>query len=100
MADLDKLDKIPKGKYKGRVVEDLVNESTHNIMELLREGYTFTSDVLASAHIRKTIRDVRAYNEVISRPKKKDEELLKKDTKRQAEKVIEELNTQEEIMEE
>ena len=51
MADLDKLDKIPKGKYKGRVVEDLVNESTHNIMELLREGHTFTSDVLASAHM-------------------------------------------------
>jgi hypothetical protein len=100
MANLERFDKVPKGKFKGQVVDDLLNESSHNIMELIREGYDMAPDVLASAHITKTIRDVRAYNEVISRPKKTDEESLKKDTRRQAEKVIEELNTQEDIMEE
>jgi hypothetical protein len=100
MANLERFDKIPKGKFKGQVVDDLLNESSHNIMELIKEGYEFAPDVLARANITKTIRDVRVYNEVISRPKKKDEESLKKDTKRQVEKVIEELNTQEEIIEE
>ena len=100
MAKLERFDKVPKGKFKGKVVDDLLCESSHNIMELIREGYDIAPDVLARANITKTVRDVRVYNEVISRPKKTNETLDKKDTKRQVEKVIEELNTQEEIMEE
>lgn len=100
MANLERFDKVPKGKFKGQVVDDLLNESSHNIMELIREGYDIAPDVLARANITKTIRDVEFHNEVVSRPKKTNVEALKKDTKRQVEKVIEELNTQEEIMEE
>jgi hypothetical protein len=99
MANLERFDKVPKGKFKGQVVDDLLNESSHNIMELIREGYDMAPDVLARANITKTIRDVKFHNEVISRPKKTNEGILKKDTKRQVEKVIEELNNQEALSE-
>lgn len=101
MAYLERFDKVPKGKFKGKVVDDLLCESSHNIMELIKEGYEIAPDVLARANITKTIRDVRVYNEVISRPKKTNNEVLdKKDTKRQVEKMIEELNSQEDIINE
>lgn len=48
------------GKYAGKSVADLVNISGE-IFSLIKEGYIFDDEVLAAAHIKKSVRNVESH---------------------------------------
>lgn len=55
-------DVIPCGVYKGKTVKEMVGK--HKIIKLLSDGFNFTDDVIDAAHIKKTVREEKAWLQV------------------------------------
>lgn len=65
---MDKLsfaDKIPSGEYRGRTVQDIIDDPEIRLITLIKVGFEFTDDVLKAGGIRTQVRDVQIKNEVV-----------------------------------
>ena len=58
MIKLTMRDTIENGKYANKTVEEITKISGA-IFSMIKDGYEFDDEVLAAAHINKTIRDER-----------------------------------------
>lgn len=54
---------LGKGKYMNQSVADLV-KIDGQIFSMIKEGYVFDDEVLAAAHVKKSIRNVKVYNRI------------------------------------
>lgn len=67
--------------YEEKTPAELIKKSgSKEIFKLIKRGYMFDDEVLAAAHITKTIRDERTYWEITTRKPEKNRKELKKDT--------------------
>lgn len=70
---IDSLDiVIDSGKYKGKKVKDVLRSSKRNIFKLLKEGFTFSNEILEKYGIKKEVRDVKVTCDTIFEKVKSD----------------------------
>lgn len=80
---------ICSGKYKGRRMSDLVSDK-NAVFDLIREGQSLSDEVLSMAKIKRAVRNVRTFSEVVSHSK--DDRIMDKDTESLS-KIIKDLET-------
>lgn len=68
MNKLKLTDIIEEGKYKDKKISELIGNKK-SIFELLKEGYILDDEVLIQSHIKKNVRDMTTYQEVVKHEK-------------------------------
>lgn len=81
---------IEEGKHKGQKVADIITEDKKAVWQMIvKEHLQFGDDVLSAVNIKKKVSDVHIESVVVEHKKQKP--LLKKDTKKEADDVMREL---------
>lgn len=81
---------IEEGKYKGQKVADIITEDKKAVWQMIvKEHLQFADDVLSAVNIKKKVSDVHVESVVVEHKRQKP--LAKKDTKKEADDVMREL---------
>ena len=75
---LDLKSRVPEGKYKAMIIEDSLIHDRKEIMNLIKKGYSFSSEVMETAGFIKHIRKVTTSLSIVEH--KKDTRVYEKDT--------------------
>ena len=75
---LDLKSRVPEGKYKAMIIEDSLIHDRKEIMNLIKKGYSFSSEVMETAGFIKHISKVTTSSSIVEH--KKDNRLSEKDT--------------------
>lgn len=75
---LDLKSRVPEGKYKEMIIEDSLIHDRKEIMNLIKKGYSFSSEVMETAGFIKHIRKVTTSLSIVEH--KKDNRVYEKDT--------------------
>jgi len=81
---------IEEGKYKGQKVSDIIAEDKKAVwLMIAKEHLQFADDVLSAVNIKKKVSDIHVESVVVEHKRQKP--LSKKDTKKEADDVMREL---------
>ena len=75
---LDLKSRVTEGKYKATIIEDSLIHDRKEIMNLIKKGYSFSSEVMETAGFIKHIRKVTTSLSIVEH--KKDNRVYEKDT--------------------
>lgn len=75
--------KVSYGRYKDKSVEEIVAKNKAVIMKMIKDGYTFSDQVLKKVGLKKSIHGMKVSTQVVEH--EKDTKTYAKDTKRVSE---------------
>lgn len=75
---LDLKSRVPEGKYKATIIGDSLIHDRREIIDLIKKGYSFSSEVMETAGFIKRIRKVTTSLSIVEH--KKDNRVYEKDT--------------------
>lgn len=60
---------IESGEFKNKKIIDIIKNNKKDIFKLIKEGYSFNDEVLSTAGIKKTVKDVKTSIQVVEHSK-------------------------------